>query len=154
MTKTLVLETSIGELRYSLEIQIPHHMLSVCHDSLPRPPLESYLLYAGIGLVLLLMLVMLLTSMVESRSIIKYQYEVYRQIYAMSETRQWFGGIASDTDEGEEAGGGKEGQAATAANAKTAQKLGSKATKVSICVLSFYGRNYFGFEFWVFKNSK
>lgn len=112
--KSLVLETNIGELRYSIEVQIPHYMLSTCHDSLPRPPLESYLFYLGMSLVALLMLVMLLTSMVESRSIIKYQYDIYKQIYSMSETKQWFSGITSDNEEYEETSTVKECQTTTA----------------------------------------
>jgi len=88
--KSLVLETNIGLLHYSVEVHIPHNMLSICHDSLPRPPLESYLFYLGLFLVLLLVAVMLLTSMVESRSIIKYQYEVCRQLYALREpAKSW-----------------------------------------------------------------
>merc|ERR1712129_113174 len=88
--KSLILETNIGDLRYDIVVQIPHYMLSVCHDSLPRPPLEGYLFYLGISLVLLLVLVMLLTSMVESRSIIKYQNRIYRQIYALNDAKSWF----------------------------------------------------------------
>ena len=93
--KSLLLETNIGDLRYSIEIQIPHNMLSICHDSLPRPPLEGYLFYLGIFLVLLLVFVMLLTSMVESRSILRYQYEVYRQMYAIDEAKNWFSSIGT-----------------------------------------------------------
>lgn len=88
--KSLLLETNIGDLRYSIEIQIPHYMLSICHDSLPRPPLEGYLFYLGIFLVILLVIVMLLTSVIESRSIIKYQYEIYRQLFTMSESKSFF----------------------------------------------------------------
>jgi hypothetical protein len=100
--KRLVLETNIGLLRYLIEIQIPHNMLSICHDSLPRPPLESHLFYLGFFLVVLLIIVMLLTSLVESRSIIKYQYEVYKQLYALNDpTKSWLSGSEAD-DYGEE----------------------------------------------------
>ena len=86
--KSLVLETNIGDLAYAIEIRIPKHMLSECHDSLPRPPIESYLYYVGLFLILVLVCVMLLTSWVESRSIIKYQHGVYRQLYSLSEKKE------------------------------------------------------------------
>ena len=69
--KKLTLETSIGELHYQLEVRIPSHLLSVCHDSLPRPLIETYLFYFGLFSTLCLSLVMLLASLFESRSIVR-----------------------------------------------------------------------------------
>ena len=86
--KTLTLVTSIGDLDYIVEVRIPCEMLLVCRDSLPRSPIEGYLFYLGLALVFMLIIVMLLTSMIESRAILKYQYQVYRRIHAFNEDKK------------------------------------------------------------------
>ena len=80
----------IGDLEYTLEVKIPHQMLSICHDSLPRPPFESYLFYLGLFSVLFLILIMLVGSLVESKSILKYQHNLRKQIFKLSEEKQVF----------------------------------------------------------------
>ena len=77
-----------GDLEFAIEVKIPYHMLSVCHDSLPRPPFESYLFYLGLFSVLFLVSIMLLGSLVESKSILKYQYNLKKQILKLSEEKQ------------------------------------------------------------------
>jgi hypothetical protein len=79
---TLTLQTNIGDLVYAIEVKIPHHMLSVCHDSLPRPLIERYLYYIGLFSVFFLTVVMLLGSLIESRTIVKYQANMRKQLYS------------------------------------------------------------------------
>lgn len=86
--KRLSLVTNIGDLEYIVEVRIPHHMLSVCHDSLPRPPLETYLFYLCFGLLSFMVVVMLLSSFFESKSILKYQYNVYKKICTENEEEE------------------------------------------------------------------
>ena len=76
--KSLTVTTNIGDLEYLIEIKIAPHMLAVCHDSLPRPAFEEYLYYVGTFLVILFVFIMFLTSMLESRSLVKYQYKMHR----------------------------------------------------------------------------
>jgi len=86
--KSLTVATNIGDLEYLIEIKIPHNMLATCHDSLPRPVFEEYLYYIGTFLVILFVFIMLLTSMLESRSIIKYQYKMYRNLYLSTNSEE------------------------------------------------------------------
>ena len=78
-----------GDLEFVLEVKLPSHMLSTCHDSLPRPPFENYLFYLGLSSVTFLILIMLVGSFVESRSINKYQYNLRKQILKIFEERQF-----------------------------------------------------------------
>lgn len=89
--KSLTLVTNIGDLEYIIEVRIPFHMLSKCHDSLPRPPLENYLFYLGFILFSTLILVMLISSLFESNTILRYQTDKRKQIYSMvNEEKQFY----------------------------------------------------------------
>ena len=81
LRKSLTLVTNIGDLEYMIEVKIPHHMLSKCHDSLPRPLIEHYLYYIGIAAVLFLGFIMLIGSVIESRSIVQYQKTLRQRFY-------------------------------------------------------------------------
>lgn len=83
--KRLTLVTNIGDLEYMIEVKIPHEMLSLCHDSLPRPPLETYLLYICFGLVFFFIFIILLSSLFEAKSIVKFQSNAFKHIYSVGD---------------------------------------------------------------------
>lgn len=80
--KKLTLVTNIGDLDYLIEVRIPSHMLTVCHDSLPRPPLETFLLLLFISLSSVLLLIMLTASVMESKSIFQFHSTIMKRIVA------------------------------------------------------------------------
>lgn len=71
--KRLTLVTNIGDLEYNIRVTIPHDLLSLCHDSLPRPPLESYLIYLCLMLLIFLLTIILVSAIFESKAIINFQ---------------------------------------------------------------------------------
>ncbi len=85
--KMLTLVTNIGELDYLIEVKIPSPMLATCHDSLPRPPLESYLFIIFVFLTIILLFIMFLASLIESKSIIEFHMNIYKRIFSIDEEK-------------------------------------------------------------------
>lgn len=71
--KRLTLVTNIGDLEYNIRVNIPHELLSLCHDSLPRPLLESYLIYLCLTLLTFLLTIIFVSAIFESKSIVNFQ---------------------------------------------------------------------------------
>ena len=71
--KRLTLVTNIGDLEYNIRVIIPHNLLSLCHDSLPRPPLESYLIYLCLILLTFLLSIIFISAIFESKALVTFQ---------------------------------------------------------------------------------
>ncbi|RNA11135.1 transmembrane protein -like [Brachionus plicatilis] len=71
--KRLTLVTNIGDLEYHVRVRIPHTLLTFCHDSLPRPPLENYLIYLCLILLTFLLTIIFISAIFESKSIVNFQ---------------------------------------------------------------------------------
>jgi hypothetical protein len=80
--KRLTLVTNIGELDYLIEVKIPNYMLTACHDSLPRPLLETCLLILFVVLTTTLLCIMLVAALIESKSIVQFHLSVYKRVFA------------------------------------------------------------------------
>jgi hypothetical protein len=80
--KTLTLVTNIGDLDYLIEVKIPNYMLTTCHDSLPRPLLETCLLFIFVILTVSLLFIMLAASLIESKSIVQFHLSIYKRVFA------------------------------------------------------------------------
>jgi hypothetical protein len=87
VTKSLTLITNIGTLEYAIQVKIPYHMLITCHDSLPRIPFEHFLFILCIASVSFLLLIVVLGSIFESKTILKYQSDMRKQIFKMNEEK-------------------------------------------------------------------
>ncbi|CAF0705610.1 unnamed protein product [Brachionus calyciflorus] len=84
-SKKLTLVTNIGDLNFIIQVKIPYDLLSFCHDSLPRPPLESYLFYLCFGLLSFLITIIFLSSIFESKSLVNFQLTTIKQFKTLNE---------------------------------------------------------------------
>ncbi len=83
--KRLNLKTSIGDLEYIIQFKIPYHVLSMCHDSLPRPSVETFLLYLILFASSSLFLFVVFSAFIDSRNIFAFQKKVKDKIFTLNE---------------------------------------------------------------------
>lgn len=82
VSKRLTLVTNLGDLDYTIHVNIPIHMLTQCHDMILRPPLETFFYYMAFGISVAFVAFLALLAFHESRCLFRFEASTAKQIAA------------------------------------------------------------------------